>query len=363
MANINVGRRADGLETSEAYPKYTGVEIKAGESTFVSGSKTGSVLSLECPFATQEMADNILLKIKDSSYKPFSVVGAIADPAAELGDTVTVAETTGGIFNTRTKFGRIISSDLSAPSKAESDHEYVYKPKRERKVDRTLSSYGGAIGGLQEKTKEIEEDYKSLMARVEDVIAGMDAYVLNDAFENYKTATARLFAALEDADAALELKVESNKEEVDGQIQEIETAQANLTTRVSGAETALEMQSQSIDGLESASAQLSARTDAAEASIHLQAEKINGVSKSVAEISADVVELQGKVKIDGTVKVENGIFKAEDISCNGDIDADGSIYAQGGLSCQRGPLRIGGRQFDPIEVTSTTGPVIVLGHA
>lgn len=234
----------------------------------------------------------------------------------------------------------------------------------------TSTAVSGQIGGLrarasdtEKKVSVIQQDYKSLLAKVDGVEAGMSAYVLNKTFEDYKMGVARLFAALEEADAALELKVESNKEEIDGQIQEIETAQAALTTRVSGAETALEMQSQSIDGLESASAKLSARTDAAEASIQLQAEKINGVSKSVVEISADVVELQGKVKIDGTVKVENGVFNAEDISCNGDIDADGSIYAQGGLSCQRGPLRIGGRQFDPIEVTSTTGPVIVLGIA
>lgn len=103
--------------------------------------------------------------------------------------------------------------------------------------------------------------------------------------------------------------------------------------------------------------------DKARAEIGVYAVKSGKESKTLAEILADLITLQGKVKIDGTVRVENGQLNVdEDIYTKGDVDADGSIYAQGGLGCQSGPFRVGGRQFDPTQITSTTGIVTVLGY-
>lgn len=104
--------------------------------------------------------------------------------------------------------------------------------------------------------------------------------------------------------------------------------------------------------------------DKARAEIGVYAVKSGKESKTLAEILADLITLQGKVKIDGTVRVEGGQLNVdEDIYTKGDVDADGSIYAQGGLGCQSGPFRVGGRQFDPTKITSTTGIVTVLGTA
>ena len=103
--------------------------------------------------------------------------------------------------------------------------------------------------------------------------------------------------------------------------------------------------------------------DKARAEIGVYAVKSGKESKTLAEILADLITLQGKVKIDGTVRVENGQLNVdEDIYTKGYVDADGSIYAQGGLGCQSGPFRVGGRQFDPTQITSTTGIVTVLGY-
>lgn len=104
--------------------------------------------------------------------------------------------------------------------------------------------------------------------------------------------------------------------------------------------------------------------DKARAEIGVYAVKSGKESKTLAQILADLITLQGKVKIDGTVRVENGQLTVdEDIYTKGDLDADGSVYAQGGLGCQKGPFRVGGRQFDPTTITSTTGTVLVLGIA
>lgn len=101
----------------------------------------------------------------------------------------------------------------------------------------------------------------------------------------------------------------------------------------------------------------------AKSEIRVYAVKSGDTSKTLAQILADLITLQGKVKIDGTVRVENGQLAVdEDIYTKGDLDADGSVYAQGGLGCQKGPFRVGGRQFDPTKITSTTGIVTVLGY-
>lgn len=102
----------------------------------------------------------------------------------------------------------------------------------------------------------------------------------------------------------------------------------------------------------------------AKSEIRVYAVKSGDTSKTLAQILADLITLQGKVKIDGTVRVENGQLTVdEDIYTKGDLDADGSVYAQGGLGCQKGPFRVGGRQFDPTPITSTSGTVLVLGTA
>lgn len=69
---------------------------------------------------------------------------------------------------------------------------------------------GSAAKRTEEQEKRIngiETDYKALFAQVTDLVAGMDAYVLNKTFEDYKYAVARLFAAMQEKDEQLSAEV------------------------------------------------------------------------------------------------------------------------------------------------------------
>lgn len=194
------------------------------------------------------------------------------------------------------------------------------------------SAVSNQIGGLrsgasatEKKLGVIQEDYESLLAKVDGVVAGMDAYVLNKTFEDYKFAVARLFATIEEANAALKVSVEKNTEDIDT----IVTAQAELVARVDGAE----------------------------ASITLNAQNINGVSSSVATLQADVIKLKGLTDVNGSLNVYGGNIRAKY-----DIEAlTGTVVAKTIAASQN--FLIDGVEYTPQQITSTSGTVRVLGIA
>ena len=204
----------------------------------------------------------------------------------------------------------------------------------------TYASAAGA-GRVALATKKaqagIERGFKMLLAQVTDVVAGMDAYVLNKVFEDYKLAAANLFAALKDED---------------------ETIKSELS-----------LQASSIDGLQKSSAALTTRVGDAEASLRLTAEKVEDHEWAIAEIDADVIKLQGETTILGNFTVEGGNIKSTKGIASDSGITGASIYANGTgtqgiisgrrVSCSE--IAVGGKEYTPIEITSTTGTVRVLG--
>lgn len=325
---VNVGRRADSLETSEQLAGYSRVTIKSGDASYTAGNDSGRVLSLECPWGTQEMANDILSKVMGVIYQPYKTTGAIADPAAELGDAVDVGDTHGGIYMSSTKFGSLITSDLSAPAGNETEHEYVYTPKKERQVARTLSLHAGSIGAMSKKIEDIRIDITECIADIGDVRSGLYAIASADDIKGFKDAKTTLFATISD---------------------DISTVSADLV-----------LISNRTEELETASAKLSTRVDGAEASITLNAQNINGVASSMATIQADVVELKGRVNLTDTAYVTEG----HGLGVKGSIVGNGNLLVSGYIgTTANGPIMLAGKNFTPTEITSTSGTVLVLGTA
>lgn len=135
MASLDVGRKLD---------SYTGVRIHAGKDdegndlVFFAGTTSGYVLEIDNPVATPEMAGAILssLKLRSSRYQPYEANGALLDPAAEIGDNVTVKGTTSIIANRHTAFTQMMPSDISAPYDEEVNHEFQYESPMERQFKR-----------------------------------------------------------------------------------------------------------------------------------------------------------------------------------------------------------------------------------
>lgn len=92
------------------------------ENSLTAGDDTGMEIVASCPHATQAMVNALLQTMKGYQYQAYEAGAANIDPAAELGDGVTV----GGIYSPLSK----ISDDgrgyagISSPGEAEMEDEY-----------------------------------------------------------------------------------------------------------------------------------------------------------------------------------------------------------------------------------------------
>lgn len=96
----------------------------------------GRTLKVEIPWGTQRNADILLSTISDYRYQPFTASKVYLDPAAELGDGVTIGGVTAVLCAQDISYGSLTASNISAPEDEELDHEYTYKTKQERTAAR-----------------------------------------------------------------------------------------------------------------------------------------------------------------------------------------------------------------------------------
>lgn len=92
------------------------------ENSLTAGDDTGMEVIASCPHATQPMVNALLQTMKGYQYQAYEAGAANIDPAAELGDGVTV----GGIYSPLSKLsddGRGYAS-ISSPGEAEMEDEY-----------------------------------------------------------------------------------------------------------------------------------------------------------------------------------------------------------------------------------------------
>ena len=153
---FRLGKSVVNLTSSPQFDDYSKVVITVTDDlSYSAGTDTGRVLSLSCPWGTQKMANDILNSIKEYKYQPYIANGAILDPAAELGDGVSIQNVYGGIYSRDIRFGGLCASDISAPEEKEIDHEYPYVPKQERRVTRQLSGLTKSYGELKVAADQI----------------------------------------------------------------------------------------------------------------------------------------------------------------------------------------------------------------
>lgn len=92
------------------------------ENSLTAGDDTGMEVIASCPHATQPMVNALLQTMKGYQYQAYEAGAANIDPAAELGDGVTV----GGIYSPLSKLsddGRGYAG-ISSPGEAEMEDEY-----------------------------------------------------------------------------------------------------------------------------------------------------------------------------------------------------------------------------------------------
>lgn len=139
---VNVLKRASNMEISDQFDGYSAVRIFVGTDDdgnaviYESGNTAGRTLEIHNALGTQEMADNILADIQGYQYQPLSADNALLNPAAEMGDGITVNGVYSGMFVRATQFGRLMASDVSAPTDEEIEHEFAIESASDRQYNR-----------------------------------------------------------------------------------------------------------------------------------------------------------------------------------------------------------------------------------
>lgn len=149
----------ESFDKAEQFDGFSKVVIIVSDGIeYSSGDDTGRTLTLNCPWGTQEISDNILQSIKGFQYQPMTAKGALVDPSAEIGDGISANGVYSGIYSQVIKFNSNLPSDISAPSDEEIDEEFPYKSKQERKVERQNREIRASLSVQADRiTQEVTE--------------------------------------------------------------------------------------------------------------------------------------------------------------------------------------------------------------
>lgn len=143
---INLLNRVQMIDSAPVFSTYSKVIIHLDEDNYVeAGNDTGRTLEISDPFGTPALAQQLLAKLTGLQYQPYHATGAILDPAAEVGDAVSVKNVYGGIYQRQRRFDRQMQADVAAPHDEEVNHEYRFESPRERKYTRQLDEVKASL--------------------------------------------------------------------------------------------------------------------------------------------------------------------------------------------------------------------------
>lgn len=141
------------------------------ENSLTAGDDAGMEITASCPHATQAMVNSLLAAMKGYRYQAYEAGAANINPAAELGDGVTVC----GIYSPLSKLsddGRGYA-DISSPGEMEMEDEYpsegYISQEFNRKIAETRSSITKTSEEIMLKVEGIDGKYTELKTTLDGV--------------------------------------------------------------------------------------------------------------------------------------------------------------------------------------------------
>ena len=141
MDKTFLGRSIEDFSPGIESKPITKVELldENGDIVGVAGTDSGKTLTAQNPDGTNEMAQAILAKVSGYTHIGYEGQNAMIDPAAEIGDAVTVSGHYVPIVSTDSTFDSLLAVNISAPDADELDDEYPYKSKTQRQIERNMA--------------------------------------------------------------------------------------------------------------------------------------------------------------------------------------------------------------------------------
>ncbi|MDE7054392.1 MAG: tail fiber domain-containing protein, partial [Oscillospiraceae bacterium] len=297
------------------------------ERMYTAGDDTGRILEKTCPWASQAMAERILSQVREVDYQPFSAADAMLDPAAELGDGITV----GGVYSVLAKadvaFDGLYTADVAAPGGDEVEDEYPYKSRVQRQNDRELARIRSSITKTAERiTLLVENEIDGLEGKLELTASSLTAEIKNtrDGLSSKIEQTASsLTAEIKNTRDGLSSKIEQTassltaeiKDTRDGLNSKIEQTASSLISQISATNGQLSSIKQYVDNIT-----LSVSNGSTTSTITLKS--------GSATISSQTIQMNGLVTFSGLANgtttidgacIRTGTIDAEYLNLTGAI--------------------------------------------
>jgi len=174
-----LGKQVSSFEEYETLGPITGVTLLADdENAIIAGNDSGYMLEMECPYATQAMANNILAALRGETYKGYRAGDAPLDMTAELGDGITVNGLYSLLAYRNLTFGPGHMSEIAAPGESELEHEYPYISSTQRELNRKIATTRSMITKTAEEIRlEIQNEVDGLSSSITQTANSLSARI------------------------------------------------------------------------------------------------------------------------------------------------------------------------------------------
>lgn len=373
--NNPLGKDAESLDVSPQFQAYSGVEIVVDDETsYFAGNRTGRVLQVQNPWGNQTQANDLLATLTNAGiqYQPYKASKALLNPAAELGDSVTISGIYGGIYKIARDHNALMDADIEAPEDEELDHEYPYEPTQDRVYKRELAQNKAQITINQNAiTAEV--------TRASAAEGNLSTRISQTANSITSEVTAR-----QNADNNLSSKITQNANSITSEVNARKAADTTLTTRIKQAEDSISsevtratkaegtLQSKITQNADSIAAKVSQRGGSNSSfgwSLLSNKFSLYAGSKEVFKCTSSGVEIQGKITATsgyigngangfeiGAKYIRNGMLSRDD------TEHDGVYIGTNGIGIGKGKFRVGSDGKVVATNLHINGGTITLGN-
>lgn len=180
MDKIYLGRNIADFTPGITSQPITRVELldDSGNVVAEAGSSTGRTLTALQPDGTAAMAACILAKVSGYTHRGYEGESALLDPAAELGDGISVNGYYVPLVSQDLTFSPLLACDISAPDADEIDDEYPYKSQTQRQIERV---YARSKALITKTSDEIALTIQDISGEVETLKVTLDGVTISDA--------------------------------------------------------------------------------------------------------------------------------------------------------------------------------------
>lgn len=148
---------------------------------YTAGTDSGTILNVYCPWASQSMAESVLTAVNSYIYQPFTAEDALLDPAAELGDAVTVGGVYSIIASANIDYNRASVAEISAPGLDEIDDEYPYITQERKETNKVLAQARSIIRKTAEEIElAVEGEIEGINNTVTSLKVTLDGVTITD---------------------------------------------------------------------------------------------------------------------------------------------------------------------------------------